>query len=47
MNAPLTRCDVAAWEMFSISLAGYNAILSLGAAGLILLLLRRAKVVGA
>lgn len=47
MNAPLTRCDVAAWEMFGVSLAGYNAIVSLGAAGLILMLLRRARVIGA
>ncbi|MET0239201.1 MAG: disulfide bond formation protein B [Sphingobium sp.] len=28
MNAPLVRCDVAAWKMFGISMAGYNAILS-------------------
>lgn len=47
MNAPLTRCDVAAWKMFGISLAGYNAILSFGGAGLILMLLRRARVTGA
>lgn len=47
MNAPLTRCDVAAWDLFGISLAGYNAIVSLGAAGLILTLLRRARVIGA
>ena len=26
------RCDVAAWRLFGISLAGYNAIFSLGAA---------------
>ena len=30
MNAPLIRCDVAPWSLFGISLAGYNAILSLG-----------------
>jgi disulfide bond formation protein DsbB len=24
MNAPLTRCDVAPWSLFGISLAGYN-----------------------
>jgi disulfide bond formation protein DsbB len=28
MNAPLVRCDVAAWSMFGISMAGYNFILS-------------------
>jgi disulfide bond formation protein DsbB len=32
MAAPLTRCDVAPWSLFGISLAGYNAILSLAAA---------------
>lgn len=41
MAAPITRCDVAPWSLFGISLAGYNAIVSLGAAGLILLLLLR------
>ncbi|MEQ1687594.1 MAG: disulfide bond formation protein B [Sphingopyxis sp.] len=45
MSAPLTRCDVAPWDLFGISLAGYNAIVSLLAAGLILTLLRRARVV--
>ncbi len=29
MNAPLIRCDQAPWSLFGISLAGYNAILSL------------------
>ncbi len=28
MNAPLVRCDVAPWELFGISLAGYNFLLS-------------------
>ncbi|MDE1938784.1 MAG: disulfide bond formation protein B [Alphaproteobacteria bacterium] len=28
--APVVRCDVAAWRLFGISLAGYNAIFSLG-----------------
>lgn len=32
MNAPLTRCDVAPWSLLGISLAGYNAILSVAAA---------------
>lgn len=35
LNAPLVRCDVAPWELFGISLAGYNAIISLGGALLI------------
>ncbi|WP_050602370.1 disulfide bond formation protein B [Ruegeria sp. 6PALISEP08] len=28
MNAPLVRCDDIPWEMFSISMAGWNAIAS-------------------
>lgn len=35
MNAPVVRCDVAAWTLFGISMAGYNFLGSLGAAGLI------------
>ncbi|MBZ6378177.1 disulfide bond formation protein B [Pacificimonas flava] len=31
--APLVRCDVAAWDLFGISLAGYNAIFSFLIAG--------------
>lgn len=38
---PLIRCDTAQWTLFGISLAGYNAIFSLGAALLVLTLLRR------
>ena len=41
MNAPLIRCDTAQWTLFGISLAGFNAIFSLGAAALVLTLLRR------
>ena len=41
MNAPLIRCDQAQWTLWGISLAGYNAILSLGGAALIFLFLRR------
>ncbi len=34
------RCDVAAWRLFGLSLAGYNAIISLGSAlaGLVMLM---------
>src|SRR3989344_6395196 len=32
MNAPLIRCDTAQWTPLGISLAGFNAIFSLGAA---------------
>ncbi len=35
LNAPLVRCDVAPWTLFGISLAGYNAIISLGGATVI------------
>lgn len=28
LEHPVVRCDVAAWRLFGISLAGYNAILS-------------------
>lgn len=37
MDAPLIRCDVAPWSLFGISLAGYNFLLSTGAAIVILL----------
>ncbi len=36
MSSPLIRCDVAPWSLFGISLAGFNAIFSLGGAMLIL-----------
>lgn len=41
MAAPLIRCDTPQWTLFGISLAGFNAILSLTAAALVLTLLRR------
>ena len=41
MAAPIVRCDVAQWTLFGVSLAGFNAILSLGGAGVILYLLGR------
>lgn len=39
MNAPLVRCDVAPWHFLGISLAGWNAILSLGGALVIAMLM--------
>jgi disulfide bond formation protein DsbB len=38
LNAPVVRCDKAAWRLLGISLAGYNALLSfaVAAAGLAL-----------
>ncbi len=36
LAAPVVRCDAAQWTLAGISLAGFNAILSLGGAGVIL-----------
>ncbi|MBO9576908.1 MAG: disulfide bond formation protein B [Sphingobium sp.] len=41
MNAPLIRCDQAQWTLMGVSLAGFNAIISLGGAALVFVLLRR------
>jgi disulfide bond formation protein DsbB len=38
LNVPLVRCDQVQWSLFGISMAGWNAIISLGGAGLILIL---------
>ena len=38
MKGPLVRCDQVQWSLLGISMAGWNAILSLGGAALILLL---------
>ncbi|WP_227339948.1 disulfide bond formation protein B [Sphingopyxis sp. P8] len=43
MNAPLIRCDQTQWDLFGISLAGFNAIFSLGGAALVLTLLLRRR----
>jgi disulfide bond formation protein DsbB len=43
MRAPVVRCDVAQWSLAGISLAGFNAILSLGGAGLILWWMRTSR----
>lgn len=39
MNAPLVRCDQAAWTLMGISLAGFNFLISTGASLAILALL--------
>jgi disulfide bond formation protein DsbB len=39
----VVRCDEAQWRLFGISLAGYNAVFSLGIAALAYSWLRRAK----
>lgn len=41
LHAPVIRCDVAQWSFAGVSLAGFNAILSLGGAAVILGLLAR------
>jgi len=43
LNARVVMCDRAAWRMFGLSMAGYNAIISLGAAAIGLFLVRRAE----
>lgn len=35
LNAPITRCDVAPWSLFGISLAGWNFLVS-GAAAILI-----------
>jgi len=43
LKAPVIRCDVAQWTLGGISLAGFNAIFSLGGTAAILLLMRKAR----
>ena len=43
MNAPLVRCDQVQFSFIGISMAGWNAILSLGGAIAIALLARKAR----
>ncbi|MET3437067.1 disulfide bond formation protein B [Sphingomonas sp. 1185] len=43
LKAPVIRCDVAQWTFAGISLAGFNAIFSLGGAAAILMLMRKAR----
>ena len=41
MAVPLVRCDQVQWSLAGISLAGYNALFSLGGALLVVLFVRR------
>ncbi|MBU3078505.1 disulfide bond formation protein B [Sphingomonas quercus] len=41
MSTPLIRCDAAQWTLFGVSLAGFNAIISIAAALGIFTLLRK------
>ena len=43
MKMPLVRCDEAQWRMFGVSLAGYNGLISIGAAIGIGFLLKRSR----
>jgi disulfide bond formation protein DsbB len=43
MAAPLVRCDHAPWTLAGVSLAGFNAICSLGGAAVILALMGRRR----
>jgi disulfide bond formation protein DsbB len=43
LNHSVVRCDVAAWRLLGISLAGYNAAISLATAGAGSLLLARQR----
>jgi len=44
LSAPAVACDIAAWRLFGLSLAGYNAVISLGVAvAAAILLTRREK----
>lgn len=43
MKAPVVRCDVPQWTLFGISLAGYNALVSIPAALVILALLPKGR----
>jgi disulfide bond formation protein DsbB len=41
MATPMIRCDEAQWTLFGVSLAGFNAVLSLGFGSAILALCRK------
>jgi disulfide bond formation protein DsbB len=43
MKVPLIRCDQVQWSLLGISMAGWNAILSLSAAALIWLLMAKVR----
>jgi disulfide bond formation protein DsbB len=43
LNAHVVSCDHAAWRLFGISMAGYNAVISLGAAAVAAIALAKAE----
>ena len=46
MNAPLIRCDAAPWDLFGISLAGWNFLISCGTGIAVWVLLKRGSEAG-
>lgn len=42
MAAPLVRCDEIPWQMFGLSMAGWNALISLGLTAIWIMAARRA-----
>ncbi len=43
MNVPLVRCDEVQWSLLKISMAGWNALFSLGGAALVAHLISRGR----
>lgn len=43
MNAPMVRCDVAQWTLGGVSLAGFNAVLSVACALIVFALLGQGR----
>lgn len=43
LTAPVVRCDEIPWEMFGLSMAGWNAVVSLGLASLWIAAARSAR----
>lgn len=43
MKAPVVRCDVPQWTLFGISLAGFNALISIPAGLIVLALLPKGR----
>ena len=41
LSAPVIRCDEVQWSLLGVSMAGWNAIISLGSAALVAVLLAR------
>ena len=41
LSAPVVRCDEVQWSLLGVSMAGWNALISLGSAALVAVLLAR------